>query len=93
MILEILAIFVVLLIPGWFFAPFLLELLQDAAARIAEKHGGTFELRYFALMEPFIVELKAGMVIALAAGLPLYFWRFWKFLAPAFTGTKRAFWR
>lgn len=83
MILEILAIFVVLLIPGWFFAPFLLELLQDAAARIAEKHGGTFELRYFALMEPFIVELKAGMVIALAAGLPLYFWRFWKFLAPA----------
>lgn len=83
MILEILAIFIVLLIPGWFLAPDLLEFLQNAAAGIAEKHGSSFDLRYFTLMEPFIVELKAGMVIALAAGLPLYFWRFWKFLAPA----------
>ena len=83
-VLEILAIFVLLLIPGWFFAPDLLALLQAAAARIAEKNGGAgFELRYFTLMEPFIVELKAGMVLAFGAGLPLYFWRFWRFLAPA----------
>ena len=83
-VLEILAIFVILLIPGWIFAPDLLALLQAAAARIAEKNGSSgFELRYFTLMEPFIVELKAGMVLAFGAGLPLYFWRFWRFLAPA----------
>ncbi len=83
-VLEILAIFVILLIPGWIFAPDLLAMLQAAAARIAEQHGGKgFELRYFTLMEPFIVELKAGMVLAFGAGLPLYFWRFWRFLAPA----------
>ena len=83
-VLEILAIFVILLIPGWSFAPDLLALLQAAATRIAEKNGGSgFELRYFTLMEPFIVELKAGMGLAFGVGLPLYFWRFWRFLAPA----------
>lgn len=85
MILEILAIFILLLIPGWYFAPEALELLQSAADHLAENSGleEKFELRYFALMEPFVVELKAGMCIAFAAGLPLYFWRLWKFLAPA----------
>ena len=40
-VLEILAIFVILLIPGWSFAPDLLALLQAAATRIAEKNGGS----------------------------------------------------
>ena len=39
-VLEILAIFVILLIPGWIFAPDLFAMLQAAAARIAEQHGG-----------------------------------------------------
>ena len=83
MVLEILAIFVLLLIPGWYFAPELLELLQNSAERIARENGAGFHLSYFALMEPFLVELKAGMLLALFAGLPLYLWRFWHFLAPA----------
>lgn len=85
MVLEILAIFVVLLIPGWYFAPDVLAILQSAAERIAREsgNGGSFSLSYFTLMEPFLVELKAGMLLALFAGLPFYLWRFWRFLAPA----------
>ena len=83
MILEMLAIFVVLLIPAWYFVPDFLHYLQMAAGRAAENAGTQFELRYFTLMEPFIVELKSGMLLAFAAGLPLYFWRLWHFLAPA----------
>ena len=85
MVLEILAIFVFLLIPGWYFAPDVLAFLQGAAERIAREsgNGGSFSLSYFTLMEPFLVELKAGMLLALFAGLPFYLWRFWRFLAPA----------
>ena len=84
MVLELLAIFVLLLIPGWLFAGEALAALQQAAETIARKHGATdFDLRYFSLMEPFIVELKTGMLLAFAAGLPLYFWRLWRFLSPA----------
>lgn len=85
MVLEILAIFVFLLIPGWYFAPDMLAFLQGAAERIAREsgNGGSFSLSYFTLMEPFLVELKAGMLLALFAGLPFYLWRFWRFLAPA----------
>ncbi|MBE6367253.1 MAG: twin-arginine translocase subunit TatC [Lentisphaerae bacterium] len=84
MILEVLGIFILLLIPGWCFADEVLHLLQSAAVDIARKNGAeSFDLRYFTLMEPFLVELKAGMLIALFAGLPLYFWRIWRFLAPA----------
>lgn len=78
-----LAIFVVLLIPGWFFAGDLLHFMQEYALHVFENSQQKLDLSYFALMEPFMVELKAGMLIAFAAGLPLYFWRFWKFLAPA----------
>ena len=84
MLLEVLAIFVILLIPGWYLAGDVLAFLQTTAESVARKHGaGNFELQYFALMEPFIVELKTGMLLAFAGGLPLYFWRFWKFLSPA----------
>jgi len=84
MLLEVLAIFVILLIPGWYLAGDVLAFLQATAESVARKHGaGNFELQYFALMEPFIVELKTGMLLAFAGGLPLYFWRFWKFLSPA----------
>ena len=92
MILEILAIFVVLLIPGWYLAPELLEFLQHSAAGMVPQDAGNgFELSYFSLMEPFIVELKSGMIIAFAVGLPLYFWRLWKFLAPALYERERRF--
>ena len=85
------AIFVLLLIPAWYFAPDFLGYLQAAASSAAKKSGGSFELRYFTLMEPFIVELKSGMLLAFAAGLPLYFWRFWVFLAPALYLKERRF--
>ena len=91
MVLEILAIFVLLLIPAWYFAPDFLGYLQAAASSAAKNSGGSFELRYFTLMEPFIVELKSGMLLAFAAGLPLYFWRFWVFLAPALYLKERRF--
>ena len=91
MVLEILAIFVLLLIPAWYFAPDFLGYLQAAASSSAKNSGGSFELRYFTLMEPFIVELKSGMLLAFAAGLPLYFWRFWVFLAPALYLKERRF--
>lgn len=92
-VLEILAIFVILLVPGWLYAGNVLELLQQAAGNIArEHHRELFELRYFSLMEPFMAELKAGMLLAVAGGMPLYFWRFWHFLAPAlFVNEKRWF--
>ena len=68
-----LAIFVILLIPGWYLAGDVLAFLQATAESVARKHGaGNFELQYFALMEPFIVELKTGMLLAFAGGLPLY---------------------
>ncbi len=91
MVLEILAIFVLLLIPAWYFAPDFLGYLQAAASSAAKNSGGSFELRYFTLMEPFVVELKSGMLLAFAAGLPLYFWRFWVFLAPALYLKERRF--
>ena len=91
MVLEILAIFVLLLIPAWYFAPDFLGYLQAAASSAAKNAGGSFDLRYFTLMEPFIVELKSGMLLAFAAGLPLYFWRFWVFLAPALYLKERRF--
>ena len=91
MVLEILAIFVILLIPAWYFVPDFLYYLQAAAGNAAKNAGAQFDLRYFTLMEPFIVELKSGMLLAFAAGLPLYFWRFWKFLAPALYLNERRF--
>ncbi len=91
MVLEILAIFVLLLIPAWYFAPDFLGYLQATASSAAKNSGGSFDLRYFTLMEPFIVELKSGMLLAFAAGLPLYFWRFWVFLAPALYLKERRF--
>jgi len=83
MVLEILTIFAVLLIPGWIFAGDVLNWLQYAAVKVAKSNGADFNLSYFSLMEPFIIELKTGMVLAFAVGLPLYFWRFWNFLSPA----------
>lgn len=85
MLLEVLVIFLILLLPGWFLAGDVLSFLQDAAAAIARKHGGSgsFELYYFSPLEPFMLELKTGSILALAAGVPLYFWRGWHFLAPA----------
>lgn len=91
MILEMLVIFVVLLIPAWYFVPDFLHYLQMAAGNAAKSAGTEFDLRYFTLMEPFIVELKSGMLIAFAAGLPLYFWRLWVFLAPALYLHERRF--
>ena len=91
MVLEMLAIFVILLIPAWYFVPDFLCYLQAAAGNAAKNAGAQFDLRYFTLMEPFIVELKSGMLLAFAAGLPLYFWRFWKFLAPALYLNERRF--
>ena len=91
MILEMLAIFIVLLIPAWYFAPDFLHYLQMAAGNAAKSAGADFDLRYFTLMEPFIVELKSGMLLAFAAGLPLYFWRLWHFLAPALYSHERRF--
>ena len=84
MIIEILVIFVLLLIPGWIFAGDVLEFMQKTASAMATQNGlKEFSFSYFALMEPFVAELKTGMAIAFAAGLPFYFWRIWHFLAPA----------
>jgi sec-independent protein translocase protein TatC len=83
MVLEILTIFAVLLIPGWIFAGEVLNWIQHAAVKVAKSNGADFSLSYFSLMEPFVIELKTGVALAFAAGLPLYFWRFWKFLSPA----------
>lgn len=80
MLLEVLAIFVLLLIPGWYWAAEIIAVLQHYAASGLETQ---FSLRYFALMEPFVVEFKTGVLLALGAGMPLYFWRIWHFLAPA----------
>lgn len=87
MLLEVLAIFMVLLIAAFFFTPGLLAFLQRQAAGTAEE---AFPLHYFALMEPLAVELKAALLLALGFGMPLYFWRFWRFLAPAlYPGERR----
>jgi sec-independent protein translocase protein TatC len=83
MIIEILAIFIVLLIPGWCAAPKVLFWMQNAAVQVAKRGGADFSLSYFSLMEPFLIELKCGAVLAFAVGLPLYFWRIWAFVAPA----------
>ena len=84
MVLEILTIFVLLLIPGWIFADDVLNWMQRVALQVAKNSGaGAFTLSYFSLMEPFVIELKTGMILAFAIGLPLYFWRLWHFLAPA----------
>lgn len=85
MLLENLGIFVLLLIPGWYFAPELIALLQRRAAGTT-----SLPLHYFALLEPFLVELKAGALLALGAGMPFYFWRIWRFLSPAlYLGERR----
>ena len=88
-LLEVLAIFTVLLVAAFCFTPELLAFLQRQAAA-AGRDGVLFSLHYFALMEPLAVELKAALLLALGFGMPLYFWRFWRFLAPAlYPGERR----
>ena len=63
-LLRIAAVYFLLCLPCWFLAPHVLKHLLDYAA----PEG--FKLHYFTLMEPFFVQLKLTLLLALFFALP-----------------------
>ena len=76
-LLRIAAVYFLLCLPCWFSAPYALKKLLDYAAPKG------FELHYFTLMEPFFVQLKITLVLALFFALPYVVYKVWQFIAPA----------
>ena len=76
-LLRIAAVYFLLCLPCWFLAPPVLKHLLDYAA----PEG--FKLHYFTLMEPFFVQLKLTLLLALFFALPYMVYKIWQFIAPA----------
>lgn len=77
---------VLLLIPGFFAAPFAIRWL--VAWCVPPEIGS---LHYFAPMEVFVSELEIGLVLALAASFPWCAAQIWGFLLPALRPSERRF--
>lgn len=75
--LRMAGVFIFCCIPGWIFAPELLENLLDHAAPAG------FKLNYFSVMEPFFVRLELTLVISLLVSFPFCIAFLWHFIAPA----------
>ena len=76
-LLRIVSFFLLLCLFCWFFAPYTLRKLLAYAAPAG------FKLHYFTLMEPFFVQLKVTLLLALFFALPYTAYKFWQFVAPA----------
>lgn len=76
-LLHIVCCFFLLCLPCWFLAVPVLEKLL----RYAVPEG--FKLHYFTLMEPFFVQLKLTLVLALFFALPYIAGKIWQFISPA----------
>jgi len=81
---KVTGVYVLLCIPAWFCAPYVLRSLLEYAA----PEG--FKLHYFTLMEPFFLQLKIMLTLALFASLPFTLYMIWDFVAPALTKEERA---
>ncbi|MBP5183385.1 MAG: twin-arginine translocase subunit TatC [Lentisphaeria bacterium] len=76
-LLRICGVYFLFCLPCWFLAPFLLAKLLSFAA----PEG--FRLHYFSLMEPFFVQLKLTLLLALFFSLPYGIGKIWGFILPA----------
>lgn len=76
-LLRIVSVYFILCLPCWFLAPPVLRILLDYAAPAG------FKLHYFTLMEPFFVQLKLTLVLALVPSLPYAVYKIWSFILPA----------
>lgn len=82
-ILKIIAVFLILFFPSWYFSGPLIDLLLKYCAPAG------FKLHYFSLMEPFFIRLKASSVLDLFAVLPFALFFIWKFISPGLYEAER----
>jgi len=82
-LLRGLAVYALLFLPAWYFAPKLRDLLLSFAA----PEG--FKLHYFSLLEPFFVQLKVALALALLVSLPVWLKLLWDFIVPALRENER----
>ncbi|MDR0932410.1 MAG: twin-arginine translocase subunit TatC [Victivallales bacterium] len=80
---DVAAIFV-LLIPGFFVAVPLLECLIILIC------PQEFKLNYFSPMEPLIVQLKLGLLLAIIGAMPVILWQTARFVAPGLYAHERS---
>ncbi len=80
---KIIGIFSVLCVPAWFCAPYVMKRLLAYAAPAG------FKLHYFSLMEPFFIQLKVMLTLAVFASLPFTAYYLWEFIAPGLTELER----
>lgn len=73
----------VLLVPGFFAADPVLRWL----VRLTCPPG--FKLNYFSPMEPLMVQLKLGLILAVAAAMPVILYQSARFIAPALYAHER----
>ena len=76
---KIIGVFSVLCVPAWFCAPYVMKRLLAYAAPAG------FKLHYFSLMEPFFIQLKVMLTLAVFASLPFTAYYLWGFIAPGLT--------
>ena len=76
-LMQIFVLYFLLCIPGWFLAP---SVLKHLLAYVAPEG---FKLHYFTLMEPFFVQLKLTLLLALFFSLPGIVYKIWQFISPA----------
>ena len=80
---KIIGVFSVLCVPAWFCAPYVMKRLLAYAAPAG------FKLHYFSLMEPFFIQLKVMLTLAVFASLPFTAYYLWGFIAPGLTELER----
>ncbi len=80
---KIIGTFCFLCIPAWFCAPYIMKWLLA----FATPEG--FKLHYFSLMEPFFVQLKVMLTLAIFVSLPSTAYYLWEFIAPGLTELER----
>lgn len=80
LLLRCLAGYLIALAPGFYLAPKVISVLSMGVP-----------LCFFTVFEPFVVELKTGLLLALVFALPYIIWETGRYLAPALTADERRF--
>jgi len=80
LLLRCLAGYLIALAPGLYLAPRVIAALSFGVP-----------LCFFTVFEPFAVEVKTGLLLALVLALPYMIWEIARYLAPALTAAERRF--
>ncbi len=86
MLIHSVAALGVLLIPGFFAAGWLMPVLLQYLSGEGE---GAIKFHYFSPLEPFLMQLKLGILLALFAALPYISMQISRFVAPALYARER----